>query len=52
MRTLPAPEEPDSRNLLLGWYRWSEVPDAERIESELEQAIDRLGHHLDGIALA
>jgi uncharacterized protein YndB with AHSA1/START domain len=52
MRTLPAPEEPESRNLLLGWYRWGEVSDAAEIAAALDQAVDRLGHGLDGVALA
>ena len=52
LRTLPAPEEPGFRYLLLGWSRWSELPYAEAISEELDAAVARLGRRLDSIALA
>lgn len=52
MRTLPAPDEPGFRYVLLGWSRWSELPDAKEIAGELDAAISRLGRRLDSIARA
>jgi uncharacterized protein YndB with AHSA1/START domain len=52
LRTLPAPDEPEFRYVLLGWSRWSELPDATQIALELDRAVARLGKRLEGIARA
>ena len=52
LRTLSAPHEPGMRHLLLGWSRWSEMPDADAIAAELDAAVLRLGRRLDSIARA
>jgi hypothetical protein len=46
-RTLPFEPEPEQRYLLLGWSRWSDLPDAEPIRNELNRAIAQLARNLD-----
>jgi len=52
LRTLPAPDEPGTRYLLLGWSRWSDLPHAKEVEQELDRAATRLAKRLDTIPLA
>lgn len=51
-RTLPSPNGPDLRLLLVGWSRWSELPDAPEICAELDRAVDRLRLRLESVARA
>jgi uncharacterized protein YndB with AHSA1/START domain len=51
MRTLPSPE-PAMRTLLLGWSRWSEPPDAQNVERQLDAAVERLARRLEALAYA
>jgi uncharacterized protein YndB with AHSA1/START domain len=47
LRTLPVDRERNARHLLLGWSRWSELPDSEAIQTELNRAILQLAKRLD-----
>lgn len=51
MRTLPSADGA-SRTVLLGWSRWSELPDAQSVAQELDAAVDRLARCLDLLAYA
>jgi uncharacterized protein YndB with AHSA1/START domain len=51
MRTLPDPE-PEKRAVLLGWSRWSELPDASAVVRELDTAVERLARRLESLAYA
>lgn len=51
MRTLPEPLD-ERRTVLLGWSRWSELPDSDSVTRELDAAVDRLARRLDSLAYA
>jgi uncharacterized protein YndB with AHSA1/START domain len=46
-RTLPVDTDPGARYLLLGWSRWSDLPDVESIQTELRRAVTQLAGRLD-----
>jgi uncharacterized protein YndB with AHSA1/START domain len=52
MRTLPTPDDPNARYLLIGWSRWSDLPHAREVEQELDAAVTRLGKRLQSVARA
>ncbi len=52
LRTLPTPDDPSARYLLLGWSRWSELAQAREIEQALDAAIQRLAKRLDSVPRA
>jgi uncharacterized protein YndB with AHSA1/START domain len=47
LRTLPVDSDRAARFLLLGWSRWSEVPEVENIQNELSRAVNQLAKRLD-----
>jgi len=47
MRTLPVESDRSLRYVMLGWSRWSELPDVETIQSELGRAVNQLAKRLD-----
>lgn len=51
LRTLPT-EDRALRSILVGWFRWSEPPEAAEVSRELDQALERLRRRLDGVAYA
>lgn len=46
-RTLPVSVDPSLRHVLLGWYCWSELPDAAAIRTELDRAVAQLARRLE-----
>jgi uncharacterized protein YndB with AHSA1/START domain len=46
-RTLPVESDPNARFVLLGWSRWSELPDVQAIQRELTRAVAQLAKRLD-----
>jgi hypothetical protein len=46
-RTLPVDSDPGARYLLLGWSRWSDLPEVESIQTELRRAVTQLAGRLD-----
>jgi hypothetical protein len=46
-RTLPFEPDPELRYVLLGWSRWSDLPDAQLIQNELNRAVSQLARSLD-----
>lgn len=50
MRTLPSAEQ-TSRTVLLGWSRWTELPESAAITRELDAAVERLARCLDSMGV-
>jgi hypothetical protein len=46
-RTLPFEPDPSLRYVLLGWSRWSDLPDVEPIQTDLNRAVAQLARNLD-----
>jgi uncharacterized protein YndB with AHSA1/START domain len=51
-RTLPVDSDPGSRYLLLGWSRWSELPEVDSVQNELRRAVSQLARRLDRAGVA
>jgi uncharacterized protein YndB with AHSA1/START domain len=47
LRTLPVQSDPGARFVLLGWSRWSDLPDAETVRIELNRAVAQLAKRLE-----
>lgn len=52
LRTLPVSSDPKQRHVLVGWSRWSELPDAANVTRELDAGVERLRRQLDRMAIA
>lgn len=52
LRTLPVDADRNARYVLLGWSRWSDLPEVEAIQHELNRAVGQLARRLESAGSA